>query len=162
MNSDTQQINLTTLTSHLTVFLNMLEEFTLVLDKEAEAIRSNKPDSIIEASQAKQDVAEKLNRAGTSLEAVITPHSDNLVDLSVSTTFEAFPTELKTQIKNAIDQTIQCHDKNLANGMSIQILSNLNGQALDILSGKANQEVTLYGASGEQNQSKDKNTLGTA
>ena len=46
--------------------------------------------------------------------------------------------------------------------MSIQILSSLNGQALDILSGKSNQEVKLYSSSGEQNQSNDKKPLGTA
>lgn len=162
MTSQVQQIDLNALTSQVANLLHLLNAFSDSLDQEAAAIKSNQSENLISSSHAKQTIADQLKATGTDLDKVIQPVSDNLIDLSLSSTFQKFPKTLQDKIKSTINLTVECHDKNLANGMSIQILSNLNQQALEMLSGKPKKDVQLYGASGTQNQSKDQNSLGKA
>jgi len=158
----TSRIDETVLTSQVTGFVHLLETFSQTLDQEAEAIKKNDTEALLESNTNKQTLAEKLAQAGNEIEQTLSPVCNNLIDFSVHENFSSLSESIQNLVKSAINLTVECHDKNLANGMSIQILSNINQHALDLLSGKSEQDVKLYGASGEKTSSSDQKSLGKA
>lgn len=148
--------------SHVNELAELLTEFSGILDQEAQSIKQNDTDSLLKTNTQKQNLAEKLNASGNLVEQDLAAFDTNLIDFSMHEHFQSVSTECQEKVKQAINLTVECHDKNLANGMSIQILSNINQQALDILSGKTDADVKLYGSSGEKTQTGQQKTLGKA
>lgn len=162
MSQQQSQFNEQTFTSHVNELAELLTQFSNTLDQEAEAIKKNDTESLLETNTLKQSLAEQLNTCGNSVEQDLAPFDTNLIDFSMHDQFQSISINSQEKVKQTINLTVECHDKNLANGMSIQILSNINQQALDILSGKTDADVKLYGSSGEQTQSGQQKTLGKA
>ncbi len=162
MNTASNPFNETLFTSQVSELARLLNEFSGVLDNEAQAIKKNDAERLLKSNTSKQQIAEQLNQAGNALETTLAVFSTNLIDFSVHDYFATLPENTQEQVKEVINLTVDCHDKNLANGMSIQILSNINQNALDLISGKGKQDVKLYGASGEKTQSGDQKSLGKA
>ena len=149
-------------TSQTAELTRQLTSFAELLDKEALAIKNNDAEQLTDLTSQKQTLSNQLESLSDQLNQLLKPLSLTLQDFTDKARFSALPDEVQADTKALIQLIEECHDKNLANGMSIQILSNINQYALDLMSGKQAQDVKLYGASGEKTQNSDKNSLGKA
>jgi flagella synthesis protein FlgN len=163
MNSSLTQLDIINFSSLVAELVKQLNEFSKALDTETETIRKNDSDGLTKSNQVKQKLSDSLSETSNKLEASLQPLDTNIIDLPKHQVFSEFGQELQAQVNHLIALTVECHDKNLANGMSIQILSNINQNALDMISGKSDRDVNLYGASGEKTQTgSSKKSLGKA
>lgn len=162
MSKQTNVLETSQFTSQIDVLLRLLDQFSLILDDESKNIKSNDTDSLILTTDNKSKLASELNVATKQLEAILSPSNVTLSNITSSDLFKLISPQHQTKIQTFISKVESCHDKNLANGMSIQILSNINQHALDLISGKP-QDVKLYGSSGEKSRANtNQTTLGKA
>lgn len=152
----------TQFSSHAAELNRLLNTFSEKLDQEANAIKQNLPEDISAASNAKNELVNQLNTLSEKIDSALSQHDLNLNTLIESELFTTLPTALQEQIIQALELIEKCHDKNLANGMSIQMLSNINKHALDLIAGKPTEDVKLYGSSGEKTRSSGQSSLGKA
>lgn len=162
MTKTTNEINPNLLTSQVEELITSLDSFMAILTQEEAAIKAADADQLTKVSHTKQELASNLNKTGLAIEDCLAGNTTNLVDFSVTDSFSELGKPLQAKIKQAINLTVECHDKNLSNGMSIKILSNINQHAIDLVSGKPQHEVKLYGSSGEKTQSGNQTSLGKA
>lgn len=142
---------------------HLLIKFQICLEQEALAIRSNNIDNLTSTLNSKQNIVKELESASNLLEKNLNTHSLTIITLTQSELFKTFPTALKNLTMSTIKLIEECHDKNLANGMSVQTLSSFNQHALDLISGKNPKNVKLYNATGEKTLSANSSTsLGKA
>ncbi|MDX1353485.1 MAG: flagellar protein FlgN [Thiomicrorhabdus sp.] len=162
MSNQTSELTINQLTSQIDELVHLLQAFSDILDSEAEHIKKNQPEQLTDTTAIKSDMANQLSAATIALEASLKPLNLNISTLIQSDAFKTFPPSTQAKVTELISMIEACHDKNLANGMSIQILSNINQHALDLLSGKP-QDVKLYGSSGEKTRAANKQSnLGKA
>lgn len=162
MSQTVNEINPNHLTSQVEELISSLDTFMEILTQEEAAIKNADADNLTKVSLEKQNLAINLNKTGLAIEDCLAGNTTNLVDFSVTETFSKLSNPLQNKIKQAINLTVECHDKNLSNGMSIKILSNINQHAIDLVSGKPQQDIKLYGASGEKTQTGKQTSLGKA
>lgn len=162
MNQGLGELNLKQFSSQIVGLIHLLKQFSEILDQESDFIKKNQADQLIHVTQSKQDLAERLNSLTNELDETLANKSLKLISLVDSPSFALFSLEQQAEIKQLLVLIQQCHDKNLANGMSIQILSNINEHTLNLISGKHQQDVKLYGSSGEKTTTGSQSTLGKA
>jgi len=148
--------------SHSAELDRLLTDFSDLLDKETDAIKKNLPEELIKTINQKEELANLLTAANQNIDDFLGAKSLNLSSLTETDLFSTLPKTLQQQTLSLLQKIQVCHDKNLANGMSIQMLSNINQFALDMISGKPKQDVNLYGSSGEKTRSSGLSTLGKA
>ena len=149
-------------TSQIEELLHLLESFSATLDSESECIKKNLPDELLNIATLKGDLANQLNESTQAIELILQPFNLNIRTLSQSADFKSLNQDIQSKINNLTPLIESCHDKNLANGMSIQILSNINQHTLDLITGKQH-DVNLYGSSGEKTRASNKQSnLGKA
>jgi len=162
MNQNTGELNLKQFSSQIVGLTHLLKQFSEILDQESDVIKKNQANQLVQITQSKQDLAEQLNSLTNELDQTLANQNLNLASLVSSPSFTLFSQEQQAEIKQLLELIQQCHDKNLANGMSIQILSNINKHTLDLISGKHQQDVKLYSSSGEKTTTGNQSTLGKA
>lgn len=136
--------------------LKELDQFLTILNNEKVAIQKSDVQLIEEVSQRKSDSADAIEANSTTIE------KDTGRSISEWLTDETLEGEIKTLIKQVHTQTTACHDLNMANGLSINILNNMNSFTLNLVSGK-DPDMKTYGSKGQAHAAKDKNrTLGKA
>ena len=154
----TQQ--LTSLVADLT---RQLEHFFNALKTESEALKKNDSEKLILTSKTKQAQSEEIATLTKQLESFLKANNltlANLFELNVSTTP---PKALQQAIQKLVAISDQCQDLNQANGMTIKMLSNINKYTLNLISGKPQANVQLYGSSGVTTPSSNtKKSLGEA
>ena len=161
MSQNTDELNLERFSSQIAVLMHLLKQFSEILDQESDIIKKNQADQLIKITQSKQNLAEQLNSSTIELDKTLGQNL-NLISLVSSPSFTLLSEQQQAETKQLIALIQQCQDKNLANGMSIQMLSNINKHTLDLISGKHQQDVKLYGSSGEKTTAGSQNTLGKA
>lgn len=151
------------LTSLVAALTHLFESFYTSLQTESEALKKNDSEQLILTSTMKQQQSEEIARLTAELESNLKANKltlANLFEMNVSTTL---PKALQQAIQKLVAISDQCQDLNQANGMTIQILSNINKHALNLISGKTQPNVRLYGSSGTTTApSNTKKTLGKA
>lgn len=151
------------LTSLVAELTHLLENFYNALKTESEALKKNNPEQLVLTSTTKQEQSEEIATLTAELESHLKASKltlASLLELNVSTTL---PVALQKAIQKLIAISDQCQDLNQANGMAIQILSNINKHALNLISGKTEPNVQLYGSSGITTASSNiKKSLGKA
>ena len=149
-------------TSQIEELLHLLESFSAILDSESECIKKNQTDELLKIATLKSDLANQLNESTKTIELVLKPFDLNIKTLSQSAEFKSLDQAIQSKVNGLTPLIEACHDKNLANGMSIQILSNINQHTLDLITGKQH-DVNLYGSSGEKTRASNKQSnLGKA
>lgn len=146
-------------------FLNTLQsqlvDFDTSLQNESAAIQKRDLTSLSQNLESKQTCLDAINQTTQLIEQHIQPLTlENLLTQS---------SELCNQ-SNTINQihevnllTQKCHDLNMSNGISIQILSHHNNEMLSILKGGSTKSVKLYGSKGStQATTSTQTTLGKA
>ena len=141
------------LPSHIVQFLALLEDFHNVLLSETQALKSNNSDQLSKLLPSKSQLSEDIAQRTKTLESLLNTQQLTLTNLFDSTLSENIPKPLQHNIEQIITLSNQCHDLNQSNGISIQILSNLNQHTLNLVSGKEPSNVKLYSAKGETKSS---------
>ncbi len=151
------------LTSLVADLTHLLESFYTSLQTESEALKTNDSEQLTLTSATKHQQTDEILRLTAELESSLKANNltfANLFELNVSTTL---PKALQQATQQLVATSDQCQDLNQANGMTIQILSNINKHALNLISGKPQSNVQLYGSSGITTASSNtKKTLGKA
>jgi len=156
-----QQIEL--LPSQIAQFVQQLESFLETLQSESQALKSDQPDQLSSILSIKSVLAEEISRLTQTIEKQLNTQKLTLPDLLSSKRPSNLPQAMQHNIQQLITLSNQCHDLNQANGISIQVLNNINRHTLKILSGQEFSNVKLYGATGEtQTSASTKNPLGKA
>lgn len=133
-----------------------LDLFLSILNDEKTAIQKSNIQLIEEVSQKKSNSADAIEATSKTIE------KDTGRSISEWLTDETLEGEIKTLVEQVHTQTTECHDLNMANGLSINILNNMNSFTLNLISGK-DPDMKTYGSKGQAHASKDKNrTLGKA
>ncbi len=158
----TQTIDLNKLSQHVNQLFVLLCQFETVLNQESTILKSSDLSSLSDITLEKESLTQKIDLEFQVLNKKLTPKIHSLNELLESDFFQTFPTELQKTIQETTEKIVQCSDQNLANGMSIQALSNINQTVLQLFSGQNPQNKT-YSASGEsQITDNTSRTLGKA
>ncbi|NPA71883.1 MAG: flagellar protein FlgN [Gammaproteobacteria bacterium] len=163
MNSPSSQPLNDRIPSLIAYLITCLQDFHSILAQESELLKSGFPERITEIIEKKHTHSERLLTSTQTLQSTLLAENSSIESLLSQEAILAYPPELKAQINTFIELSEKCQDLNLANGMSIRMLTTINQHALDIASGKSTSGVKLYGSSGTTERSNNpQNTLGKA
>jgi len=163
MNKISTVKNIEQLTSQIAQLVRLLESFHETLLAESLALKSNNTDQITEVLPVKQQRSNDLTALTQKIDSELLSEQLSLSKLFSEELSTGLPDTLQKNIHQAIKLSELCHDLNQSNGISIQILGNINQHTIDLISGKGQSDVKLYGSSGEAQPSKSsKKTLGKA
>ncbi|MEA3405596.1 MAG: flagellar protein FlgN [Pseudomonadota bacterium] len=155
-------LNTNQFSSQIDELNSLLLEFKTLLESESELLKQNDSNAIIETSQTKNEISNKIDKQVQSIQNLLPDKSKHFFELAQDKVFSGISKTLQPKIDGSIELTQACHDLNMANGMAIQILSNMNQVSLQILTGQNRTETNLYGSSGSTTQNKTKSSLGKA
>lgn len=135
-----------------------LESFFEILQIEKEAIRHSDTEKL----------EQNLTKKSTSAD-LIEQHIQHIENLTGRSLLDWFSQENSQELGEWSQSIVElkaltqnCHDLNIANGISINILNNMNNVSLGILSGK-DPDMKTYGAKGQARSGKDQGrTIGKA
>ncbi|VAW48560.1 hypothetical protein MNBD_GAMMA04-1372 [hydrothermal vent metagenome] len=151
------------LPSQMAQFLQLLDAFQQTLLSESEALKSNLTNQLATTLLTKEKLAKDISLLTQSIEARLKTKQLTLSVLLSTQLPSNLPLSMQQDIQHIITLSNQCHDLNQANGISIQILNNINQHALNTISGQEAPNIKLYSASGEtQTPESIKKTLGKA
>ena len=153
-----QVLKIEPLPSQIAQFLTLLEAFQSILQSESHALKSNHTDQLATTLSVKSELTEKISLLTQAIEKQLDTQSLTLSTLLSAKLPSNLPQSLQQNIQHLITLSNQCHDLNQANGISIQILNNINQHTLKILSGQESSNVKLYSASGETQTSESTKT----
>lgn len=151
------------LPSQIAQFLQLLESFKEALLSESQALKSNNTEQLSTTLSVKNELSEKISQLTQAIEQQLNTQQLTLSVLLSPEISPDLPQTMQQNIQRLILLSNQCHDLNQANGISIQILNNINQHTLKILSGQESPNIKLYGARGKTQATKPtKNPLGKA
>lgn len=160
------------LTSLVADLTRLLEGFLVALQNESAALKKNDSTQLTAVLVSKQTLSEEIELLTPKLESGLKAHNLSLKTLaelqadatpSKSSKLAKLPEALQHDLQALAIISEQCQDLNQANGMAIQMLNNINQHALNLISGKSDPKVQLYGASGATTAtSNTKTSLGKA
>lgn len=147
------------LTSLVAQLTQLFEHFYTALQTESDALKKNNSEQLLLTSASKQEQSEEI--------AALTAELESTLQVSKLTLANLFELNVASPLQQAAQKLVtlsdQCQDLNQANGMTIQILSNMNKHTLNLISGKPQPNVRLYGSSGVTTASSNsKKSLGKA
>lgn len=154
--------------SQLSALENELGQFKHLLEQESDLLKHNNITDLPEVALNKQDLSQKIETLVQSLNKTLQTNANDAAlqhffDLISSDFVNNIPQELKQHIEQIKELTQACHDLNLANGMSIQILNNINEVSLSLFAGQGSNKESTYSAKGEKSSSNSpRSSLGKA
>lgn len=142
----------------------LLLEFQALLETESTLLKKSDATALSSSTQTKSLVTEKIDILVNEINNNLPKNSisEHFFELADKKMFSDISTTLQNQVDKTMSLTQSCHDLNMANGMAIQILTNINQVSLQILTGQTQADANLYGASGVTTQNKSKSSLGKA
>lgn len=151
------------LTSLVAKLTQLFESFYTALQTESKALKKNNSEQLLLTSASKQEKSADIATLTTELESTLKASKLSLADLFELDVASTLPKTLQQAAQKLVTISNQCQDLNQANGMTIQILSNINKHTLNLISGKTQPNVQLYGSSGVTTASSNsKKSLGKA
>lgn len=154
-------VDLKSLTDQTEQLLHIFNAFKSVLLTEADILKSNQLNQLPTILEKKAHLSAEVETSHALLSNTLNTSQQPVDEIINSSLFQTFPLSLQNKLKQLVDIINECHDINLSNGMTVQILSNFNQVSLNILTG---QEATpsMYESTGTQNIPQNKNSLGKA
>lgn len=142
----------------LTEIEQQLSNFLELLETEKLAIRQSDFDSLEKNTSEKSEQAKTLEITSEKLSTLLHHPLSDLLENPELIGVES----LQQKLDKIRILSVSCHDLNQANGISIQILNNMNDYTLNLITGH-DPNTKLYGSKGEtQKPKKTGNTLGKA
>lgn len=145
--------NIEQLPSHIVQFLSLLERFYNVLLSESQSLKTNNSEKLSSLLPSKSQLSEEISQLTQIIESLLKTQQLSLSHLFNLPPSSKLPHPLQQNIERIVALSNQCHDLNQSNGISIQILKNLNQHTLNLISGKEPSNVKLYSAKGEAKSS---------
>lgn len=129
----------------LNQFAQSLQEFYDLLESEKQAIRGSDSTQLMSIAEQKDHLSDQIE---TQFQALDSVEGFSFSELLQSDSIKSsYPQSIQRTL-NEVESLIQaCHDLNTANGMSLNILNNINRVSLEMLSGKDPDHKT-YGKKG--------------
>jgi len=157
-------LNISLFSSHIEALNLTLRDFQNLLNLESQQLKQNDPSALVNSSQTKNQLTDKIDALVATIQKDLPDDLQNqhFFELANQNAFADVSHELQTKLEESLALTQTCHDLNLANGMAIQILSNMNQVSLQILTGQSQTESKLYGSSGSPSKHKSQSSLGKA
>lgn len=142
----------------------LLLNFQTLLENESKNLKSSDTSDLLTTAQAKEQLTVNIELLVQQINKALPSSLQNkhFFELAQQSAFSAISNELQANVDKCLALSQACHDLNMANGMAIQILSNINEVSLQILTGQNQSDSKLYGASGATTQNKLKSSLGKA
>jgi len=159
---ETMSLDIDQFSSQIDTLNSLLLEFQTLLESESALLKENSPESIVENSQTKSSVSDKIDKQVQLIQSSFPADSKHFFEMAQAQSFLPYSKAVQKKVDRSIELSQACHDLNIANGMSIQILNNMNQVSLQILTGQNSAETNLYGSSGSTTQNKTKSSLGKA
>ncbi|MDG6773383.1 flagellar protein FlgN [Thiomicrorhabdus sp. ZW0627] len=156
--------NATQFSSQIDALSQLLLEFQALLHSESDFLKQNDIDKLVEIVEQKSLLSQKIQSLSDTIEKQFSQLSPNvsLYKLAQDKAFNNISKTLQEKVDNALTLSQACSDLNISNGMSIQILSNINQVSINLLTQQPESDVNLYDSSGESKQSKNRSSLGKA
>ncbi len=145
--------NIEQLPSHIVQFLSLLERFYNTLLSESKALKINDSEQLSSVLPSKNQLSEDISQLTQTIESLLRTQNLSLAHLFDLSPSSKLSQPLQQNIERIVTLSNQCHDLNQSNGISIQILKNLNQHTLNLISGKEPSNVKLYSAKGEASSS---------
>lgn len=143
--------------------LDAMSQFKEILQQESNLLKKFNIENLPALLEKKSALSETIEDTFKQLNLCLGSESPKTLDAWLtSDIFATLPKELQKNFKELIKITNECHDMNLANGMTVQTLNNLNQASLNILTGQTAASGQVYGATGERQKSKTQTSLGKA
>ena len=142
----------------------LLLDLQSLLQTESQTLKNSDASALTQSTQAKSELMDKIDSLVQKINQNFPNLSENkhFFDLAKEKAFASISNELQEKVDNSLTLSQACHDLNMANGMAIQILSNINQVSLQILTGQNQTDSNLYGSTGTTTQNKSKSSLGKA
>jgi len=142
--------------------LACLKQFETILVKESEQLKASDTETLIKTTVEKDTIATEIETVFAELKTITNDISFSINDFMSQDLFKDLPLELQASFEKTVNQIVICHDKNIANGISLQALSNINHAFLQLFKGQDPHSKT-YTASGNTTPSNSTSkTLGKA
>ncbi|MDX1795847.1 MAG: flagellar protein FlgN [Hydrogenovibrio sp.] len=155
-------VDLDLLSLQLSQLLDTLNDFEKILDEEAQVLKSTDISPLTDIVQRKQIASESVSQKFETLSTSLTDNALSLNEYMMIDGFDQLPTSIQTLFKQNSEKAQVCNDKNTANGMSVQALSNLNQTLLQLFKGQDPQNKTYDASGGESNAASRSKPLGKA
>lgn len=157
-----KQVDLDTLAQQLNQLFELLSQFETTLDQEAAILKSTDLTPLTELLKYKESLSEDVSNCFSNLSKTLATDPLSLNEFMLLEEFKQLPQVVQNQFQKTSEKAITCSDKNIANGMLVHALNNMNSALLQMLKGQDPSNKT-YTASGEsKNDSHSSKPLGTA
>lgn len=157
-------LNTDQFSSHIDELNLLLLDFQSLLEKESDELKGSDASALSASTQAKALLTNKIDLLVKQINKSLPASTQNkhFFELAQQNAFSDISNSLQASLNKSMALSQTCHDLNMANGMAIQILSNINQVSLQILTGQNQSDSSLYGSSGSTTQNKPKSSLGKA
>lgn len=164
MTQSLASLDITQFSSQIDELNALLIEFQDQLKTESDLLKKNDSSALSKSTETKINLTNKIDTQVNKINLILTTNQvqEDFFELANQKVFQQYSSELQSKVEKTLVLTQACHDLNMANGMSIQILSNINQVSLQILTGQNQTDANLYGSSGVTTQNKSKSSLGKA
>jgi flagellar biosynthesis/type III secretory pathway chaperone len=157
------QIDEQALTLKSRQLMDALAKFKVVLQEESNILKKFNIESLPELLEQKSALSQNIEENFQAFNLCLGSQTPKTLDSWLQEeVFKTLSENLQKTFHQLIELTNECHDMNLANGMTVQTLSNINQASLNILTGQNPASSQIYGASGERQKSKNQTSLGKA
>jgi flagellar biosynthesis/type III secretory pathway chaperone len=158
------EFNQTQFSSQIDALNQLLLDFQALLKSESDLLTQSDLEHLSEIVEKKAELGQKIETASLELDK----HFDKLdsentfFSLAQGKAFASISEELQNKVDQVLAQSQACNDLNLSNGITIQILSNINQVSINLLRQQPESDVNLYNSTGESKKVKGSSSLGKA
>jgi flagellar biosynthesis/type III secretory pathway chaperone len=155
-------IDISLLSESIDNLLNLLNEFEATLDQESDILKTSDTEKLTRIVTNKKLLSEKIEHTLKTLSKVTKQQDFSISQFIEQTNFKDLPQQIQELFKQVAKQTIKCHDKNIANGITLQSFTNLNDAFLQILKGQDTQSKTYTSSGSSTTSNTNSKPLGKA
>lgn len=157
-----EDIDISLLSKSINNLLSLLNEFEATLNRESDILKMSDTEELTVVITDKQVLSEQIEQAFKNLSKVTQQQDFSITKFIERQNFHSFSLQIQQAFKQAAKQTVKCHDKNIANGITLQSLSNLNNAFLQILKGQDAQSKTYTSSGSSTTSSTNSKPIGKA
>lgn len=158
-------IDIESLSKNISSLLSLLIKFENILVKEASVLKTSDIDILIKIVNDKQAISQQIEKTFSLLSKSANNTTKDFFSISSfmeKDNFRSLPAKLQETFKKVELITVSCHDKNIANGISVQTLNNFNETFLQLYHGQDPQSKTYTSTGSSSTSSNKSTTLGKA
>lgn len=142
--------------------LASLKQFETILEKESTQLKTSNTDALNKITSDKDKVSSEIESIFTELKINTDDPEFSINNFMQQDLFANLPLGLQEIFAQVENQIVMCHDKNIANGISLQALNNINHTFLQLFKGQDPHSKTYTASGNTTPSSSTSKTLGKA